>query len=183
MIQGSGPLGILATGMAATMGARRVITLGAPAARLELAGEFGADELIAIDGDQTFDATLARVRELTEGRGADVVFEFSGHPDAFAQGLEMVRSGGRYMVAGQTSKATTTFRPSAITLKNVHVQGSLSADISHYHKALQFISKHQQALPFHRMITRRYALGDVNAALAQMARGAEIKPLVLPWSA
>jgi D-arabinose 1-dehydrogenase-like Zn-dependent alcohol dehydrogenase len=183
VIQGSGPLGILATGMARVMGAKRLITLGAPAARLELAQAFGADHVIAVDGAGGHEARLARVRELTDGRGADIVLEFSGHPDAFAQGLDMVRNGGRYMLAGQTSKATTSFAPSAITLKNVHVQGSLSADISHYHKALEFISRHQKTLPFGRMITNRYHLGTVNQALDQMALGAEIKPIVQPWAA
>jgi D-arabinose 1-dehydrogenase-like Zn-dependent alcohol dehydrogenase len=181
VIQGCGPLGILATGMAHTMGAKRVITLGAPRARLDLARDFGADDVISVE-DTTHEARLAAVRERTEGRGADLVFEFSGHPDAFAQGMDMVRSGGRYMVAGQTSKATTAFQPSSITLKNVHVQGSLSADISHYYKALNFISKYQAVLPFDRMITNRYNLGTVNQALEQMSLGAEIKPLVMPWN-
>ena len=181
VIQGCGPLGILATGLARTMGAKRVITLGAPAARLQLASDFGADRVLSVEGT-THEARLAMVRELTEGRGADLVFEFSGHPDAFAQGMDMVRSGGRYMVAGQTSKATTAFQASSITLKNVHVQGSLSADISHYYKALNFISQHQKNLPFERMISNRYTLGTVNEALEQMSLGAEIKPLVMPWS-
>lgn len=181
VIQGSGPLGILATGVAQTLGARRVITLGAPAARLSLARDFGAERVIDISEDKPFESVLDEVRSLTDGRGADLVFDFSGHPSAFAQGLDLVRSGGRYMVAGQTSKASASFLPSAITLKNVHIQGSLSADISHYHKALSFISQHQRRLPFERMITNRYGLGQVNEAIEQMSKGAEIKPLILPW--
>jgi Ni,Fe-hydrogenase I cytochrome b subunit len=43
------------------------------------------------------------------------------------------------MVAGQTSKGKIEFQPSLITLKNVHLQGSISADISHYHKALEWV--------------------------------------------
>ncbi len=181
VIQGCGPLGILATGVANMRGAKRIITLGAPNTRLAIAEQFGATNTIYMGKDVDFGEVREEVRSLTNGRGADLVFDFSGHPDAFSQGLDMVRSGGRYMVAGQTSSAKVSFQPSLITLKNVHVQGSLSADISHYHKALDFISQYQDRLPFQKMITNTYTLESVNEAIVEMAKGAEIKPLVQPW--
>src|SRR5579863_986051 len=49
VVQGSGPLGLLATAVAKVSGARRVITIGAPDARLAIAAEFGADETISVD--------------------------------------------------------------------------------------------------------------------------------------
>ena len=180
VIQGAGPLGILATGVARIRGAKKVITIGAPEQRLSLATDFGADEVLSVTGMDTAER-LERVKALTQGRGGDVVFDFSGVPGAFAEGMDLVRSGGRYMVAGQTSKGKIEFQPSLITLKNVHLQGSISADISHYHKALEFISQHQHSLPFGRMLTNRYGLGTINEALAGMSAGNEIKPLVLPW--
>lgn len=180
VIQGSGPLGILATGVARIRGVKKIVVVGAPEARLGLSTEFGADEVMSVESTSVAER-LERVRALTEGRGADVVFDFSGHASAFIEGLDLVRAGGRYMVAGQTSKTTATMAPSAITLKNIHVQGSLSADISHYYKALEFVDKYQGELPFHKMLTNHYSLETVNTALTQMAKGLEIKPLINPW--
>ena len=48
VIQGAGPLGLLATANAKVRGARKIIVVGSPAARLEMAREFGADECIPI---------------------------------------------------------------------------------------------------------------------------------------
>lgn len=49
VIQGAGPLGLLATAVCKIAGARRVVTIGAPDARLDLAHDFGADEVLSID--------------------------------------------------------------------------------------------------------------------------------------
>jgi threonine dehydrogenase-like Zn-dependent dehydrogenase len=49
VIQGSGPLGLLATAVAKVAGARRLITIGAPDARLAIASAFGADESLSIE--------------------------------------------------------------------------------------------------------------------------------------
>src|SRR5205814_2706766 len=81
VVQGAGPLGLLATAVAKVAGARRVITIGAPDARLAIATEFGADETLSIERSSPEERT-ARIRDLTDGRGADIVMEFTGHPQA-----------------------------------------------------------------------------------------------------
>jgi threonine dehydrogenase-like Zn-dependent dehydrogenase len=181
VIQGTGPLGILATGVCKLAGAERVIAIGAPFSRLELAREFGADRTISIEEhSDPGDRTLA-VLEETAGLGADVVFEFSGHPAAFAEGLDLVRKGGRYMVTGQLGSGSVQVQPSMITKKNLAVLGSYSGDASHYWKALRFIEKHRAHLPFHKLLTNQFGLREVTAALERMRSFQEIKPLVYPW--
>ena len=93
-VQGAGPLGLLATAVAKISGARRVITIGAPDARLEIASEFGADEILSIERTSPEERT-EHIRALTDGRGADIVMEFTGHPQAFNEGLDLIRRGGR----------------------------------------------------------------------------------------
>ncbi|WDR03495.1 zinc-binding dehydrogenase [Devosia algicola] len=109
VVQGSGPLGILATAVAAVSGARQVITIGAPAARLQLASEFGASKTILLE--QTTPAERSDiVAGLTNGRGADIVMEFTGHPAALNEGLDMARRGGRYLVVGQLGEGETSLQ-------------------------------------------------------------------------
>jgi len=179
VIQGAGPLGLLATAAAKVSGARRVITIGAPDQRLAIAEEFGADEIISVDRTMPAER-LERVKHSTDGRGADIILEFTGHPQAFNEGLDLIRRGGRYIVVGQLGSGTTTFRPSLIVSKQLRILGSLSGRAKSYWKALNFISEHQRTIPFGRMISNRYRLDEVNVAMERMRKYEEIKPLIEP---
>lgn len=180
VVQGAGPLGILATGLFAQAGAGRVVTIGAPAARLEIATEFGADEVISLQDTPAPADRLARVHDASRGHGADVVAEFSGHPAAFAEGVEMAGLDARYVVVGQLGADTTPIAPGAITKKNLTVIGSFSGDISHYHKALTVLDRYADRLPFERLISGQYPLADINAVIGRMQSFQEIKPVLLP---
>jgi threonine dehydrogenase-like Zn-dependent dehydrogenase len=180
VVQGAGPLGILATGLFAQAGAGRVVTVGAPAARLELATAFGADEVISLEDTPDAADRLERVRAATGGLGADLVAEFSGHPAAFAEGVEMAGLGARYLVVGQLGAGTTAVAPGTITKKNLTVIGSFSGDVSHYHKALTVLDRYAGRLPFDRLISGQYPLDQVNAVIGRMQAFQEIKPVLLP---
>ena len=178
VIQGTGPLGLLAASVARISGARTVSVIGAPAARLQMALEFGATHVFDLDAT-THEERAAKLREMTGGRGPDAVLEFTGFPGAFNEGLDLVRRGGRYLTVGQLGTGSTTFTPSTIVKKNIRVIGSFSGDVKSYWKALQFASAHIDRIPFRKMISNTYKLEDVNLALERMHRLEEIKPLIL----
>lgn len=178
-IQGAGPLGLLATANAKVRGARKVIVIGAPQSRLDMAREFGADVCIPVDRT-TPQERLEIVQSHTQGRGADIVMEFAGVPGAFVEGLHIARKGARYLTVGQLGEGTTEFQPSLIVKKNITVIGSFSGDARSYSLALDFISTHLDDFPFHKMITGRYKLDQVNTALERMKAMQEIKPVILP---
>jgi D-arabinose 1-dehydrogenase-like Zn-dependent alcohol dehydrogenase len=179
VVQGAGPLGLLATAVAKVSGARRVITIGAPDARLQIASDFGADEVVSIERTSP-EERIDLVRSLTGGRGADIVMEFTGHPLAFNEGLDLVRRGGRYVVVGQLGSGTTTIKPSIIVTKQLRILGAISGRAKSYWKALDFISAHRTDIPFERMISNRYALDQVNIAMERMKNFEEIKPVIQP---
>jgi len=179
VIQGAGPLGLLATAVAKVAGARRVITVGAPGARLAIASEFGADETLSIER-MSAEERNEHIRRLTDGRGADIVMEYTGHPQAFNEGLELLRGGGRYVVVGQLGTGTTTIKPSLIVSKQLKILGSLSGRAKAYWKALEFLSAHGKRIPFERMISNRYSLDEINLGLARMKSYEEIKPVIQP---
>jgi threonine dehydrogenase-like Zn-dependent dehydrogenase len=126
VIQGSGPIGILAVAAAQEMGAGRVICVGAPERpRGELARKFGAEATVDIERYQTADARIARVRELVGDFGADLVMDCSGHPSAGPEGIEFLRDGGTYVEMGQFTDAgaiTTSWH--RICAKDINVLGS-----------------------------------------------------------
>ena len=178
VVLGAGPVGLYSALLAADTGARQVIVVGAPAARLDLARRWGASHVIDITEVPDPRARLARILELTGGRGPQVVVECSGVPVAFNEGLEMIQKGGRFLVLGQTSAATLPVAPGLITGKGLTVIGSVSAAIPHFYKALQFVKTRRHRYPLGALVSRRYALEQVNDALADMAAGREIKPVI-----
>src|SRR5262249_18660252 len=106
VIQGSGPIGILAVAAAREMGAGRVICVGAPEApRLELARKFGAEATVNIEAVKEPDERIKRVRDTVGGFGAVLVMDCSGHPGAGPGGIEMLREGGTFVEMGQFTDA------------------------------------------------------------------------------
>lgn len=177
VIQGTGPLGLLAVAVSKKAGAKNVVAIGAPKQRLELALEMGADFVIDIEENNEEDR-LKKVQDITNGLGADIVMEYSGFPGAFKEGLAYSRKNGRYVVIGQLGTGTVEVMPSMITAKNLKLIGSYSGDVSSYHKALQFVERYQDEVPFHKMLTNTYELDQINEALTNMKNFKEIKPLI-----
>ncbi|HVY70803.1 MAG TPA: zinc-binding dehydrogenase, partial [Verrucomicrobiae bacterium] len=142
VVQGAGPVGIAALAVAKTAGAGRVIVIGGPKHRLELAKRFGADEIIDLDEIRDVNARRERVRALTGGYGADVVLECAGVPTAVVEGMELCRDGGKYLVLGHYCDAgTIAFNPHVITRKQLQVFGSWSSEPRHMKAALEFLRR------------------------------------------
>lgn len=178
VVLGAGPVGLYSALLAAESGAHRVIVVGAPARRLELARRWGASHVIDIDEMKDPGERLRRIAGLTDGRGPELVVECSGVPSAFVDGLEMLQKGGRFLVMGQTSAATLPVAPGIITGKALTIVGSVSAAIQHFYKALRFIQAWRGRYPLGDLVTGRYPLERINEALANMASGQEIKPVI-----
>jgi threonine dehydrogenase-like Zn-dependent dehydrogenase len=176
VVQGSGPVGLMALLLARDAGAGRVIVIGGPAARLELAREFGADEVINI-ATTTSAERIARVNELTNGRGADVIFECAGVPVAVAEGLEMTRINGRYVIVGHYGDAgTVPLNPHVINKKQLMITGAWSATNKHFLQGMNLMRK----MPIDKLVTHRFGLDEVNEALIVMERQEALKPVIVP---
>ena len=106
VIQGSGPIGVLAIVAAREMGAGRIIVAGAPEEpRLALCRRFGAEATLDITRYPAGATRIEAMREIVGGFGADVVIDCSGHPSAGPEGIEMLRDGGTYIEMGQFTDA------------------------------------------------------------------------------
>lgn len=87
---GDGAVGLLAVLSAKQMGAEQIILMGRHQSRTDLGRDFGATDVVAERGDEG----IAKVRELTGGRGATKVLEAVGHLPAYEQAYGIVRPGG-----------------------------------------------------------------------------------------
>lgn len=175
-IQGSGALGIFAAAVARIAGAGKVITIGAPASRLELARRFGADEVVDIaEGD-----VAQRVLELTGGRGADHVFDFAGAPSIGPDAIGMAATRGTVTIVGSTGPVGDPFPLSAIMGKELTVVGSLNGDIADYARAIDFFAAFADRFAWDDLFSAPVGLAEASAKIAAMDRLTEVKAVIDP---
>lgn len=98
---GCGPVGLLVVECARLFGASRVFGLDRVEARAAAAADRGAVPVHADDVDP-----VARVQELTDGEGADLVVEAVGGPETLQLAFDLVRGGGRISAVGVTAAET-----------------------------------------------------------------------------
>jgi len=90
VIVGDGAVGLLGVLSAEQMGAERIIAVSRHKSRQKLAREFGATDIVTERGDES----VARIKELTKGIGADAVLECVGTQEAMMQAIHSTRPGG-----------------------------------------------------------------------------------------
>lgn len=101
VIQGTGPIGLMTLVAARARGAGRIVVVGGPAGRLELARRLGADHGIDItDVSDPAERTRSVLGETLSGQGADIVFECAGVLAAINEGLGYLRRGGTFVEMG-----------------------------------------------------------------------------------
>jgi NADPH2:quinone reductase len=113
----AGGVGLTAVEIGKALGARVIAAAGGPD-KLAIAREHGADELI----DYSSESIRDRVRELTGGNGADVVYDPVGG-DAFDQAIRAVNWGGRMLVVGFAGGRIQAVPANMILLKSISVIG------------------------------------------------------------
>lgn len=181
VVQGAGPVGLMACALSRLSGAQQVIVIGAPQLRLNLARKLGADHVLSIE-DTTRDQRLQAVRDLTGGRGADVTIEATGNPQAIPEGMQLTRDAGVYTVVGQyTDAGPVEINPHHdLNRKHLDVRATWGIDASHLYKALHALARFRDVFPWGDVISRYYRLDEANEALADVATGRVVKAVIAP---
>ncbi|MGQ9729926.1 MAG: zinc-binding dehydrogenase [Candidatus Zipacnadales bacterium] len=180
-IQGSGPVGLMATALARVAGAGTIITLGAPAHRLEVALALGADHVINIE-TVAAPERLDVIRELTNGRGTDITIEATGEPSAVTEGLRMTRDAGIYVIVGQyTDAGEVTLNPHLdINRKHLDIRATWGIDLSHLYRAVQILTRYADRVPWKQVISAEYPLEGAAEALRDVESRYVVKAVINP---
>src|SRR5205814_3813802 len=96
VVVGDGAVGLLAVLSARQMGAERIIAMSRHEKRQKLALEFGATDIVKERGDEG----VARIKDLTNGVGADSVLECVGTQESMMQAIRSARPGGYVSYVG-----------------------------------------------------------------------------------
>lgn len=169
VIQGSGGIGLPAVAVAKLLGALRIIVVGGPKGRLELARECGADVCIDIADVPTADERIRLVRaETPQGMGADIVVGAAGIPATVTEGIAYVRSGGQLCEIGNaTDSGTIPFSPYRdLVSKRAILAGISGTGVKQYALALNVLEK--GGFPYHKMVSHQLPLERVAEGIAAL---------------
>jgi threonine dehydrogenase-like Zn-dependent dehydrogenase len=188
VIQGAGGLGIYATAIAADAGASKIIVIDGQTSRLDLAKQCGATDLIDLRELSTPESRVSRVLELTDGVGADMVVEVVGIAAATLEGLDMVRSGGKFIDVGNISGGSISLPGNRIIRGQIHWIG-----VGHYNpwileKSVGWLERVSEKYPLFDLVSHTYPMTKIEEAFdeaewsGKAAGSAATRIVVDPWS-
>ena len=176
VVFGCGGVGLNVIQGAVLAGAQTIIGIDTLDSKLELASQFGAtDVVLAGDGSR------ARIQELTDGRGADYAFEAVGSPAVQQEGLRVIRPGGTLVLVGLSSvKESTNLSGAFITRQEKVVRGSYYGGVNTKRDFPLLIDLYLAGkLNLDGLVTRRYALDEINEAYRAMLDGKLARGLIV----
>jgi propanol-preferring alcohol dehydrogenase len=162
VVIGAGGIGLILVQLLKHAGAR-VVALSRSAPSRDLAQRQGADESLPL-GDPT---SLDRVLALTDGEGADCVFELVGLASTMAVAAACAARGGRVVVIGEEAEhpAVDTI---TIAQRELVICGSRNGGLQDAVDAMAWMAGGIIRPP----IDRRFPLDEINAALDYVRSGA-----------
>jgi NAD+-dependent secondary alcohol dehydrogenase Adh1 len=159
VVIGAGGLGHIGIQCLRAMSSTRIVVLDANPDALALAGQWGADETVLVDGDQ-----VAKVQELTRGRGAEVVLDFVGEGGAEKWGVDLLHRKGHFFVIGYGGRLEVdTMR---IILTEINFIGNLVGSFNDLVELMELAAQGKV-----RLTTSTYSLADVNTAIDDLNGG------------
>ncbi len=177
VIFGPGPIGLCQLGIVKNMGADRVVMVGR-GNRLNVAKELGAD--ICIDFEK--EDAVARIRELTGGKGADEAFECSGAPNGPRDAVNCVRRGGTVALIGLYNESKVEPMP---ILKIVNDQIRIVGSKANPNVSAQVLRMMDKGIVgWNRLITHRLPLERYEEGIDIFVNRKDnvVKVVIEPWA-
>ncbi len=168
VVLGPGQRGLASVLACREAGAGKIIVTGlaADARKLQLAKEFGADYTIDVENEDP----RQRIRELTDGVGADVVVDVTSYATQPVVGaLDYVKMGGTVVLAGVKGfKPVENFVSDKVVMKEITIRGVIGVTSTGYASAIRLIESRKY--PIERMHTHNFGLRDAELAIRTLAR-------------
>jgi len=175
VIIGGGPIGLLHSQLARLNGARHVVLCDVVQDRLAEAERIGVDVTI----NSAAENPSAKVLELTEGRGADMVVEAVGRRETWELAPKLARKGGTALLFGGCSSGTeVAFEAEKIHYGELHVQGSFHHTPAAVQRGLRLIVSGKISIK--PLISHEMELERAEEALQLMGSGKALKVALRP---
>ncbi|HEY3069016.1 MAG TPA: Zn-dependent alcohol dehydrogenase [Gaiellaceae bacterium] len=174
---GAGGVGLSAVMGARLAGAGAVVAVDPVEFKRKTALELGATHAL----DPTSDDVAGSLRELTEGRGADVALDTAGVPGIVAQAYAAVRRGGTVVAVGLPAEGLTADLPASdLPREEKIVTGSFYGSCDPQVDMPRVLDLYMEGqLPLDRLVTHTYPLEEINEAFAAMNSGAVARAVIV----
>lgn len=168
VVFGCGGVGLNILQAAALSGATTVIAVDTNPVKMDLARQFGATHTLLADAD-----TRGKIKELTDGRGADYVFEAVGTPALQEEGLRTTRPGGTLVLVGLSSVKEPTNLPGAyITRQEKVIKGCYYGSVDTDRDFPLILDLYAAGkIKLDELVSHSYPLDQINDAYAAMLGG------------
>jgi L-iditol 2-dehydrogenase len=182
VVLGVGPLGMCFLMKARMLSAGTIIAVDLSDFRLNFAKRLGADHVVNA-ANTSKSERLQLVKDLTHGRGADMVIECAGVPAAVPEGLEMLRVSGLLVEAGNFSDlGEIPISPHKhLCAKNVRILGVSGEEPAAYGPGMRQMARYLKHYPLQEFVTHKFALKDVQAAVNKSIEPESMKVVLDPW--
>ena len=183
VVLGVGPLGMCFLMKARMLGAGNIVALDLSDYRLQFAKRLGADHVLNAS-NTTVAERLQFVRDVTHGRGADMVIETAGVPQAVPEGLEMLRLGGLLVEAGNFSDlGEVGINPHRhLCSKSVRILGVGGEEPASYGPSMRQMARYMRSYPLREFVSHRFPLREVEAAVHKSIAPDSMKVAIEPWA-
>ncbi len=173
-VMGAGSVGLAALLAAVDRGCHTIIAVDRVAERLELARQLGATHTILADGSDL----MAALRGIV-ATGIDRIVDTTGASPVIRAGLEALASRGELAMLAVTAPGTEiTFNPNTL-LGGRAVRGAVEGDADPQVFIPWLIDRHRAGRFNHAPLVREYPLSAINEAVANMASGTAVKPVLV----
>ncbi|MBE7045677.1 MAG: hypothetical protein E7397_09120 [Ruminococcaceae bacterium] len=180
VVQGFGPVGSFALLYLAKMRVQKIVLIAGTMdeKKRALAYQLGATDIYDLRDD--YECVIKKdILAMSEGLGADLVFEASGNPAAIPMGIDLLRNRGVYLVPGQYSNSGgIEIQPQLITFKALQIIGSSQYSMVDVRKYVEFLEKNPDLEEAILSLATAYRVEDVNQAFADAKARKNIKTLL-----
>ena len=175
-VVGPGTLGLLAVGWAAMARPARLVAIGVDRANEGLARKMGATDYLTLDEEPA-----ARLREMTAGAGADLVFEAAGSEKALPVAIDAARRGGTVVILSIVgSGRPMPLEANVFCLKDLRIHGVFAYTTRSFEQALRLVESGR--LDVRPLVTHTFPLRDFQKAFDLLRNRSEavVKVILKP---
>ncbi len=177
LVIGAGMLGLTAAAYLKERGAN-ILVVEPNLERRKIAREFGASE--CFESCQT-ESLQTKIQELTQHRGADIAFDFSGNTEAITSSLEHLRIGGCLLLAGSVFRSPQIkLNPEVVVRQMLTIRGLHNYPARDLAEAIHFLSHSKDTYPFEKLVSKVFPLDQSALAFDYATEKAPIRIAVKP---
>ncbi|MBD3391163.1 MAG: alcohol dehydrogenase catalytic domain-containing protein [Chitinivibrionales bacterium] len=177
LVQGDGPIGLLAMQAAVAAGSSYTFLSGTVDMKLEIGAKLGASRVVNIRKEDLAEV----IGKETDGEGVDNVIEASGNPEAYRRAVELVKQGGWVNAIGLYEKNVDNLNIGGMVARDVSVIGSIASPNAYRETIRLFRAGKINPRP---LISHTLPLKEIDEGMRILGEETEtrLKIVMKPWS-